>query len=92
MEKKDVLSEQIALMEQKLLEEGKKMPDESLIVGYDNGGGQSGVRENPYFPAYEKLLNSYIKALVASGNAQGEKNEAEVVSLDAIRSKFKIAK
>lgn len=32
----------------------------SLVVEYDNGGGQTGVRENPWFKAYEALWKSYM--------------------------------
>ena len=31
-----------------------------LVIDYDNGGGQSGIRENPHFKAYESLWKSYM--------------------------------
>ncbi len=87
----EVLKEQLRLIADKLTEESTKMPKEPLIVEYDNGGGQSGIRENPYYPAYEKLLASYTKAL-ATAKSLADGSDTEIVSLDAIRSKFKVAK
>ena len=91
LDDKTVLTKQLKLIASKLIAEGKKMPHEPLTVEYDNGGGQSGIRENPYYPAYEKLLASYTKGLAAL-KAMSADNEPEIVSLDALRSKFKIAK
>ena len=43
----------------KVEEARKQAQTEDLTVEYNNGGGQCGIRENPIFPAYEKLLKSY---------------------------------
>lgn len=88
----EVLVKQLQIMSKKLKSEAAKMPDQNLIVEYDNGGGQQGIRENPFFPSYEKLLASYIKGLMAVKELIGDQAQAEVVSLDDIRSKFKVAK
>ena len=88
---KKVLIEQLNLMANRLVAEGKKMDTEPLIIEYDNGGGQSGVRENPFYPAYEKLLASYTKALVVAKDIIGQES-TEIKSLENIRSKFKVAK
>jgi hypothetical protein len=90
-EDRKVLIEQLKLVADKLVEEGAKLPDELLIVEYDNGGGQKGVRENPFFPAYEKLLASYTKTLTALENMT-DGADTELVSLNSFKSKFKIAK
>ena len=79
-------------MADRLIEEGKRIPDEPLVIEYDNGGGQSGIRENPFYPAYEKLLTSYSKTLTAVKSMAGSDDEAEVSSLDTLRSRFKVAK
>ena len=39
------------------------MKNEPLVIEYDNGGGQCGIRENPHYTAYEKLLTTYNKSL-----------------------------
>lgn len=83
------LEEQVRVMSDKLKQAAEQVPAEDLIVEYDNGGGQTGVRENPFFPAYEKLLNSYIKTVMALNELSGN----ETVTTDSIaelRRKFKV--
>lgn len=79
-------------MGERLLLEGERMAEEELIIGYDNGGGQSGVRENPYYPAYEKLLGSYAKAIATMKDVFGDQSETETQNLEALRARFKVAK
>ena len=88
----DVLKKQLRLMADRLIEEGKRIPDEPLVIEYDNGGGQSGIRENPFYPAYEKLLTSYSKTLSAVKSMAVSDDAAEISSLDTLRSRFKVAK
>ena len=52
----------IALGE-KIDEAREQMPEEALVIEYDNGGGQCGIRENPFWSAYRKILLEYIKSL-----------------------------
>lgn len=91
MDSQKILTEQLKLMADRLVEEGERMSTEPLVVEYDNGGGQSGIRENPYYPAYEKLFKSFLSGLAAV-KAEAGANSAEVVSLEALRSKIKVAK
>ena len=86
-----VLQDQLRLMRDRLIEEGNKIPDEPIIIDYDNGGGQNGIRENPFYPAYEKLLSSYVKTL-AFVKAEGGATPEELPSLDDLRKKYSIAK
>ena len=79
-------------MADRLIEDGKRIPDEPLVIEYDNGGGQSGIRENPFYPAYEKLLTSYSKTLAAVKSMADSDDAAEISSLDTLRSRFKVAK
>ena len=88
---KAVLKRQLERMAARLLEEVEKIPTEPLVMEYDNGGGQSGIRENPFYPAYEKLLSSYTRALATYKDMAGS-DAAEIRSLDALRSKLKVAK
>ena len=81
---KAVLKRQLERMAARLLEEVEKILTEPLVMEYDNGGGQSGIRENPFYPAYEKLINTYIKTLPAAKDICGE--DAEVSSLDSLSS------
>ena len=47
----------------KLEETMLQMQEESVICEYQNGGGQSGIRENPIFKAYVNLWRAYMVGL-----------------------------
>ena len=79
-------------MRERLIAEGERIPNEPLVVDYDNGGGQTGVRENPFYPAYEKLLGSYTKTLAFLKDGEGSDASNDLPSLDEFRKKFKLAK
>lgn len=57
------LAESILFMAGKLKESRFLMADEPLVVEYDNGGGQKGIRENPHYVAFEHLMATYTKSL-----------------------------
>lgn len=57
------LAESVLFMAKKLSEAREQMKEEALVIEYDNGGGQSGIRENPHYTAYEHLLATYSKSL-----------------------------
>ena len=63
---KDVLApviDNLAWQRIKLDEARLQMQNESLVCEYDNGGGQTGVRENPIFKAYINLFRAYMVGL-----------------------------
>lgn len=84
------LAESVIFMASKLSESRKALKGEPLVIAYDNGGGQSGIRENPRFTAYEHLLTAYNKSLrqlteiVEKGNpsrkSSGILGELEVIA------------
>ena len=86
----EVLASQVLSIADKLEESRELMANEPIVVEYDNGGGQSGVRENPYFSAYEKLLASYTKSLSVLKDLIGDQAPAETATLDDLRAKFKV--
>ena len=88
---KKLLQDQLELMAAKILTEGERLADEPMTVEYDHGGGQSGVRENPFFPAYEKLMSCYTKTLAALKSMTGTE-DAEITNLSDLRARFKVAK
>ena len=47
----------------KLDESREEMKHESITCEYNNGGGQSGTRENPVFKAYINLWRAYMIGL-----------------------------
>lgn len=57
------LAESVVFMAKKLKEARQILKNEPLVIEYDNGGGQSGIRENPNFTAYEHLLSAFNKSL-----------------------------
>ena len=52
-----------AWMKVKLDEARDKIKNTSVAIPYDNGGGQTGVRENPLFKGYENLFKSYMSGM-----------------------------
>ena len=57
------LAEAVLFMAEKLEESRKAMKDEPIVIPYDNGGGQTGIRENPHYTAFEHLVTAYNKSL-----------------------------
>ncbi len=57
------LMQNMAWQKAKLDEAREEMKDERLIDSYDNGGGQSGTRENPFFKSYLNLWRGYLAGL-----------------------------
>lgn len=88
-----ILTDQLQFMAAKLEETQKTIKSEPLVVEYDNGGGQSGIRENPSYTAYEKLLATFNKTLTTLIEIIGEqKATGEVLPLLELREKFKAVK
>lgn len=67
------LAEHAAAMEEKLAETREKIWGMDIIIPYDNGGGQMGIRENPAYKAYESLLSSYQRVLKQISELKEEK-------------------
>lgn len=86
------LYKQVKFLEKKLKETEPAMKEATIVIPYDNGGGQTGIRENPVFPAYVKVLAAYEKALSELREYIGEEKAAEVSQLDTLRAKLRIAK
>lgn len=57
------LAESVVFMASKLEETRRSLETEPLVIPYDNGGGQTGIRENPKYAAFEKLMSTYIRSL-----------------------------
>ena len=55
--------ENVCWMQVKLEDARKDISEDGVTMEYDNGGGQSGIRENPAFRAYETLWKSYCSGL-----------------------------
>lgn len=59
----DSVIENLAWMRAKLDEARQQMQEESITCEYQNGGGQSGTRENPLFKGYVNLWRAYMIGL-----------------------------
>lgn len=55
--------ENVAFMRIKLDDAREKIAESSVVIPYDNGGGQTGIRENPLYKGYESLWKSYMSGL-----------------------------
>jgi hypothetical protein len=71
--------ENTAWMSVKLEDTRQEIREAEVTVPYDNGGGQSGVRQNPIFQGYESLWKAYMagmtQILTAAGVKKDQKSE-----------------
>lgn len=89
--------ENTAWMKVKLDEARNAIKTSNVVIPYDNGGGQKGLRENPLFKGYEALFKSYLGGLkqILDGMPEqaAEIKEAEIekpkTMLELIRGKHK---
>lgn len=89
--------ENTAYMKIKLDETRAAIKSSKVCIPYDNGGGQTGLRENPLFKGYESLFKSYMSGLrqildVLPKGAQNVKNqelETPKTMLELVRSKHR---
>lgn len=52
-----------AWMKAKLDDAREAIKNSNIVISYDNGGGQKGIRENPLFKGYEALWKSYMQGM-----------------------------
>lgn len=91
--------ENVAWMKIKLDQAREKIKTSGIVMPYDNGGGQTGIRENPAFKGYEALWKSYMAGMsklletmppeVIEAEEETEKEQAPVTVLELIRTKHK---
>ena len=55
--------ENTAWMKVKLDGAREAVKTSNVVIPYDNGGGQKGLRENPLFKGYESLWKSYMSGM-----------------------------
>lgn len=59
----ETVIENTAYMKVKLDETRETIKTSKVVIPYDNGGGQKGLRENPLFKGYESLFKSYMSGM-----------------------------
>ena len=52
-----------AWMKAKLDDAREAIKNSQIVISYDNGGGQKGIRENPLFKGYESLWKAYMNGM-----------------------------
>lgn len=85
----------VAWMKVKLEDTREEIKDAPVTIEYDNGGGQTGVRENPMFKGYESLWRSYVSGLGKIMDALPDKADIDLMDtehnpktvLEMVRSK-----
>lgn len=83
------LAESVLFMAAKLEESREAMKNEPLVIPYDNGGGQAGIRENPHYTAFEKLMATYTRSLdqlakIIEKGSQSKKSSNVMTELTSI--------
>lgn len=89
--------ENVAWMRSKLDDAREAIKTANVVIAYDNGGGQKGLRENPLFKGYESLFKSYMsgmsKILDALPPEVAKETKQEIEKprtvLDMVRAKHK---
>lgn len=86
-----------AWMKVKLEEAREAIKTSNVVIPYDNGGGQKGLRENPLFKGYESLFKSYMGGMrqildvlpKQASEVKSEEIEKPQTMLELVRSKHK---
>ena len=89
--------ENTAWMKIKLDDAREAVKTSNVVIPYDNGGGQTGLRENPLFKGYESLWKSYMAGMSRildclpseQVNIEAEKIETPKTVLELVRNKHR---
>lgn len=63
MEMLKPIIENVSWMRAKLDDSRDLIKNSNIVMPYDNGGGQRGIRENPAFKGYESLWKAYMQGM-----------------------------
>ena len=69
--------ENTAWMKVKLDAAREKIHNTDIVIPYDNGGGQKGIRESPAFHGYESLWKSYMLGMGRLLDTMPEREQAD---------------
>ncbi len=61
----DELAAELEWQAGKLKEARAMIKGASVVIAYDNGGGQTGIRKNPAFEAYAQLFGAFVRGMTA---------------------------
>ena len=88
----ETLMKAILSMQKKLEDNEKRFLDEPLRVWVENSNGTEVPKPNPFVQEYRALVRDFSAALKAYKELTDKKDEAQVSSLESIRSRLKVAK
>lgn len=95
----DQLAEEVTWQAKRLAEARALIKDSSIIISYDNGGGQKGIRKNPAYEAYAQLFAAFVKGMAALDDLLAEtppESKEAKMTLDNLRlmvaDQLKVAK
>lgn len=74
--------ENLSWMKAKLDDTREIIKSSHVVMPYDNGGGQKGIRANPAFKAYESLWKSYVTGMDRVLNALPKEEQDAVRKQD----------
>lgn len=75
--------ENVAWMKVQLDDTRAAIKNSKVVIAYDNGGGQKGLRENPIFKGYESLWKSYMTGMSKILEVLPEEAEKAVIEDEA---------
>ena len=88
----ETLMKAILSMQEKLIKNEKDFIEAPLMVEVEMGDGRNVPRANPFVQEYRAMIRDFAAAIKAYKEITGDKDSAQVSSLESIRSKFKVAK
>lgn len=71
-----------AWMKAKLDDAREAIKNSNIVISYDNGGGQKGIRENPLFKGYESLWRSYMAGMAKVLESLPQEQIEQVVEIE----------
>ena len=85
--------ENTAWMKIKLDDAREAVKSSNVVIPYDNGGGQKGLRENPIFKGYEALWKSYMAGMTKIlDSLPVEKAQAEVETVESPKTMLELVR
>lgn len=88
----DTLMKAILSLQKKLEDNADQFQREPLRVWVENRNGVEVPKPNPFVQEYRSMVRDFSAALKAYKELTDKKDEAQVSSLESIRSRLKVAK
>lgn len=92
LELMDAILDNIAWQKVKLDEARAEIAEAGVAIPYDNGGGQSGIRENPHYKGYEALYKSYLQGMAKVLDCLADEAKAEAVAAPAPKTVLELVR